>query len=224
MNDINKLIEELKSQRASKKEAEELALFSKNLSNLLKLERSEEFKNRFLNQIGSSKFSRGQMYKRIFLPAFLTVVLFIGFASVVSAQKSLPGDTLYPVKQFSEKAAIFVDPSFKNALLGIRSNEVKNLSNDTSTANFNKAVEEYERELNGNKKLTLEQIKESKKNLQEAQRASSKENIHELENVIIQTDQRQILIEEKDVKGSSTSTSFNKKREQGQSHRGKQDK
>ncbi len=202
MNDINELIKELKDQNIPDKEAEELAFLSKNLSNLYNFERNNDSKIRFLQQNLSAK--NKFISKQIFVAALLSLVLLLGFTSVVSAQKSLPGQPLYPVKKLSENILSALSPSFKGEILKRRSEEVKDLSGKDNSKDFYKAVRDYENELSKTQIINLEKIDESKKNLQEAQRTTSEENKEILENAIIQTQEKQEELEKGEVKGDRT--------------------
>ncbi|MCL6096827.1 MAG: hypothetical protein M1444_04085, partial [Patescibacteria group bacterium] len=197
MNDIDKLIKELKDENIPDKEAEELAFLSKNLSNLYNFERSPVFKNKFLNQDTSFK-NKFFLSKQIFAAAFLSFVLLLGFTSVVSAQNSLPGQPLYPVKKLSENIFSAINPSFKGEILKRRSEEIKNLSGKKDGADFHNTVDEYEKELEENKKINPEKMEESRKNLEEAKENSLDEHKKDLERVIIKTESRQDEVEKED--------------------------
>jgi hypothetical protein len=55
------------------------------------------------------------------------VFLFIGMAVVTTAQASIPGNVLYPVKQLSENTAAAIVPSYHATLMMRRADEVKQL-------------------------------------------------------------------------------------------------
>lgn len=197
MNDIDKLIKELKDQDIPDKEAEELAFLSKNLSNLYKFERSNDFKIRFLQQnlLTKNKFF---FSRQIFAAAFLSFVLLLGFTSVVGAQNSLPGQPLYTVKKLSENIISAMNPSFKGEILERRSEEIKELSDKKDGDSFRNIVNEYERELNENKTINPEKMEESRKNLEEAKKNSLDEHREDIERVIIQTENRQDEVRKED--------------------------
>lgn len=192
MNDLNlkELEGELKEEGALEKEAGDLAIFSKNLSNLYSFERSSEFKHKFLEQELLIK-NRFFVSRQMFATAFLSLVLLLGVTSVVGAQGSLPGQPLYPIKIASENIASFISPSFKDEVLQRRSIEIKELSGKKDGDNFHNTVSEYEKELNENKTITPKKIKEVQKNLEEAKINSLDEHKEDLERVIIQTESRQ---------------------------------
>ena len=192
MNDENlkKLAEELKSEGALENEAEDLALLSKNLSNLYAFERSSDFKAKFLEQelLTKNKFF---ISRQKFAAVFLSLILLLGFTSVVGAQNSLPGQPLYPVKIASENIASFINPSFKDEILKRRSEEIKELSDKKDGNTFHDVVDEYEKELNENKEINPKKIEESRRNLEEARVNSLDEHKEDIDRVIIKTESRQ---------------------------------
>ncbi len=192
MNDENlkKLAEELKSEGALENEAEDLALLSKNLSNLYAFERSSDFKAKFLEQelLTKNKFF---ISRQMFAAVFLSLILLLGFTSVVGAQNSLPGQPLYPVKIASENIASFINPSFKDEILKRRSEEIKELSDKKDGNTFHDVVDEYEKELNENKEINPKKIEESRRNLEEARVNSLDEHKEDIDRVIIKTESRQ---------------------------------
>lgn len=192
MNDENlkKLAEELKSEGALENEAEELALLSKNLSNLYAFERSSDFKAKFLEQelLTKNKFF---ISRQMFAAVFLSLILLLGFTSVVGAQNSLPGQPLYPIKIASENIASFINPSFKDEILKRRSEEIKELSDKKDGNTFHDVVDEYEKELNENKEINPKKIEESRRNLEEARVNSLDEHKEDIDRVIIKTESRQ---------------------------------
>ncbi len=199
--DLKKLKKELKDEGALENEADDLALFSKNLSNLYSFKRSESLKTKFLNQ-STKNFNKNYFSKKIFASAFLSVLLLLGFVSVVSAQKSLPGQRLYPLKIASENIISALDPSFKSEILKRRSEEIKQLSGENNSNNLKNAVKDYQEELDHTKKISPKQIVETKKNLEDAQKNTTQENKKEIENAIIQTQNKQEEIQNSEVKGT----------------------
>lgn len=191
MNDLNlkKLIEELKDQNVLEDEAKNLAIFSKNLSNLYSFERSENSKIKFLEQKLLVK-NRYFFSRQMFATAFLSLVLLLGVTSVVGAQGSLPGQPLYPIKIASENIASFINPSFKQEILNRRSEEIKQLSGKKDGDNFHNTINEYEKELNDNKSISPQKIREVQNNLEEAKINSLDEQKSDLERVIIKTETR----------------------------------
>lgn len=201
-NNLKNLIKELKAEGASEIEADEIALFSKNVSNLLQIERSEELKLKFLE---NTKPSKNNFFRKYAFAVVFSILLLLGFSSVVSAQKSRPGDTLYPVKIASENMATFINPSFKNEIIKRRSDEIKSLSRENNSTEFHEAVKSYEKELDDNSKINSNNIEESRKNLEEAQKNSLEDNKEDLEKAIIKTREVQESLEKSEVKGEHTS-------------------
>ncbi len=206
-NNFEKIIFELEDAGASKKEAEELSLLSQNISNLLSVERSAVVKNRFLDT-----FSKREQIKKPFtrkwlvMPLFAVLLLiFLGSYTVVSAQKSLPGESLYPVKILSENVVAVVSPGFKGEILKRRSEEIKTLSkqnNSQNSINLQQTIHNYEKILKGDGGINVKSFEESRKNLEEASKSASLENTKEIEKIILQTKNRQYDIQKgKDYKG-----------------------
>lgn len=199
-NNLKNLIEELKAEGSLEKQAEELAFLSKNLSNLYSFERSSILKTKFLEKdliVKNKPFINRQM----FAAAFLSLVLLLGFSSVVGAQNSLPGQLLYPVKIASENIASFINPSFNGEILKRRSEEIKELSDKKDGDNFYNTLKTYEKELNENKEIDIKDIEESRKNLEEAKENSLDEHREDIERVIIKTEETQRNVRE--VKGDN---------------------
>lgn len=202
--DLNNIINELKAEGASDKEAEELFLFSKNMGNLLDIERSDIHKNKFIRQITPQKNKTRRMY---YFATIFSLVLLFGFSSIVGAQNSLPGDKLYPVKIASENIVSLIKPSFKNEIIKRRSVEIKDLSGKNSSKEFHETVKNYEKELNENKDIDAKGVEESRKNLEDARKDSLENNKEELEKIILQTKDVQELLEKSEVKGDNTGPS-----------------
>lgn len=208
MNDVNleNLVKELKEAGASENQAQDLSLFSKNLSNLYNFNRSNEVKSEFILRKTPSGFS--YFSKKLFLSTMLSLFLLLGFASFVNAQSALPGDLLYPLKRLSENVVAAVDPSFKNVILQRRSEEIKALSNSEQNSKLNETIQEYQKDLNASKNLNLENIQQSELNLREAKKASiSAENKSDIEKILMQTQERQKQLQ--DVKGTEISPNGN---------------
>ena len=201
-NNLKNLIKDLKTEGALEKQAEDFAFLSKNLSNLYSFERSGEFKYKFLEQelLEKNKFFAS---RQMFATAFFSLILLLGFASIVSAQGSLFGQPLYPVKIASENIASFTNPSFKGEILKRRSEEIKQLSGKKDGDNFLNTVNEYEKVLNENKKISLQKIEESRRNLEEARENSLEENKEDLERIIIKTESRQGEVKGEEDKSES---------------------
>lgn len=195
--ELNQLIDELKAAGAQDKEAEELSVLSQKLSEVSKLERSFAFKKKFLERdiIDNSSY-RSFWSKWTVIPAVaFCLIFFVGFATVVSAEKSFRGKPLYPIKRLSEGIISFINPSFKNEVLRRRSEEIKELSDKKDGADFQKTVEDYEKELSENKRIAPEKFEESRKNLEEAKKKSLDENREDIERLIIQTEDKQKLLD-----------------------------
>lgn len=209
---LKQLIEELKTEGVLEKEADNLSLLSKNLSNLYSFERSNKLKVKFLEQILTRDNYLNK--KRVFKVAFLSLLmLIIGFSSVLGAQNSVPGDSLYPVKIASENVFSFINPSFRDQIIKRRSYEVKDLSSKNSTAQFQQAVKNYENELNKNKgEIDKKNIEESRKTLEQARENSLTENKEDLEKVILQTQAIQAELEKTEVKSENTGPSLKNNR------------
>jgi len=189
-DNLKNLMDELREAGALEKESEELAFISKNLSNLYSFERSNHLKTRFLEQNLSTK-NKYFIPRQMFATAILSLVFLLGLTSVVGAQKSLPGQSLYPVKRLSENIISFIKPSFKGEILERRSEEIKELSGKKDGDTFRNTVDEYERELNENKAISSKKIEEAQKNLEEARNNSLEEHREDIERVIIKTENRQ---------------------------------
>lgn len=195
-NDINKTIEELEVAGASKSEAEELAYLSKNLSNALSFERSPETKRKFLEKAESLNSNPQKNFPFMHRPLFasiLGVILLLGFATVVSAQDSLPGQPLYTVKRATENVISAINPSFNSEILKRRSIEIKNLSQPANqdvdkAQNVRNAIKDYESQLNEHKNINSKAIEESKINLEEATKNSTDGAKREIEDVLRQTE------------------------------------
>lgn len=196
-NNLKNLINELKEEGALEKEAEELAYFSKNLSNVLNFERSLETKIRFLEKAGNVNLSSNRNFLFMYKPLFASILgafLLLGFATVVSAQDSLPGQPLYPVKRATENVVSLINPSFNSEILMRRSREIKHLvdpsnkTNDNNYLNVKNAIKDYENELDEHKNIDKRTIEESKINLEEAKENSTEENKQEIEDVIRRTE------------------------------------
>lgn len=194
---MEKLIKELELSGASDKESEELSLLSKNLSNLYDFKRSDYLKRKFLyGQIRNTSFYN---HKKAFAVAFLSLFLLLGFTLSASAQKSLPGEPLYPLKRLSESAISLVNPSFKGEILQRRSQEIKSLSKNKNYNNISQTIKDYENNLDDNKSISKEEIESSRKNLEEAKTDSGSYQ-DEIQNAINKTEQKQ----NEEVKGDRT--------------------
>jgi hypothetical protein len=210
-NDFEKLILELEETGASKKEAEELSLLSKNISNLFNVKRSAAIKGVFLATVLTrEKVINTSVRKWLAIPLLSILLVVILGSTVASAQKSLPGQPLYPVKILSENAAIAISPRFKGEVLQRRSEEIKALSNRNNSQNsdnLHKTIKTYEKTLQEDGGINIESFEKSKKNLEEASKSANLENIIDIENVIKQTD-----IKREDIQRESENNDLNSKR------------
>lgn len=200
---IEELMIELKKEGATANEAEELTLFAKNLSNSAKFERSFDLKIKFLNQNKDSKFRLSGLSRPVFA-TFLAIVLFVGFATLVRAQDSLPGQMLYPVKRATEDFLGAVSPSFKTQILIRRSDEIKKLSDpeNKNYSNLNNAIKAYENELDKKTDLTTKEMEESVNNLKEATMVATDGSKFKIENILRRTEERQ-GVENTDLKNTN---------------------
>lgn len=148
----NELLKELNQEGVSQKDAEELLQTAFSLSKLSTIRRSYEFKKlqarkissiktnnsffivrvcrellsfKLLDSSGKAGFAR-RINKRVFIPIFAALVLLlVGSSSIVLAQKSLPGETLYPVKRVTEDVIVTFNPVFKEVVFKRRVEENK---------------------------------------------------------------------------------------------------
>lgn len=207
MNEQNlkKLTEELIEEGALEKEAEDLTFLSKNLSNLYSFERSTDLKTRFIDKDLSVK-NKFFTQRQIFATALLSLILLLGFTSIVGAQNSLPGESLYPVKRLSEDVISFIKPDFKSEVLKRRSEEIKELSGKKDGDSFQNVVNEYEKELDENKTINPVKIEESRKILEEAKNNSLDEHKEDIERAINKTENKQGKAEDGDEEDKSNSS------------------
>jgi hypothetical protein len=84
----------------------------------------EEILNEILRRESMPLFS-GWIRKPALSLSFLA--FFLGTGTVVASQRTIPGDRLYPIKQWSEEVRTKVQPSFREKLPVLRSREVKQL-------------------------------------------------------------------------------------------------
>lgn len=215
MNEFEKQLEqELLEQGISGEELWGLIEFKNKITKLSDTRRSDDFKRSFLQKL-EKVGNHGQLYpqRRLFtsalIIAFLILILITGF---VGAQKSLPGQPLYPVKILSENLIKTVNPSFKNEILKRRSEEIKSLTEEKKNSEqINNTINKYEKDLEENKKINPAKIEETRRNLEDARDNSEDEDRKEIEHVIIQTDKKINELNEdedekknEDVKGVGT--------------------
>ncbi len=193
-NDFKKqLIKELQSQGSLEEEARDLAEIFSKISKASKIERSHIFKKSFLDNLSEKEKADRKTFfflPRVYVPALaLALLLFILITEVVNAQKSLPGQPLYPIKRLSENIVKTINPSFKDEILRRRSEEIKNLTEQKKDSDLlKKTIDEYKNELKEKEDVNPIRIEESRKNLEEAKDKSSEEGKKEIEKAIIQTE------------------------------------
>src|SRR3989344_159508 len=109
------LTKELKIRGLSQAQADELGEVAGNLRQIGRFSRSEEVKEQFLVSLFGTRKKELVVWPRLFAPAFAFVLILVvlGTGSVVFAQKSLPGDFLYPVKRLSENVAVSLNPELE---------------------------------------------------------------------------------------------------------------
>lgn len=206
------LINELQSQGALEEEARSLAQVFSKVSKASGIERSSAFKKSFLDKLGEKeKIDRKTFFfsPRVYVPALaFSLLLFILITEVVNAQKSLPGQPLYPIKRLSENIVKAVNPGFRDEILRRRSEEVKSLTEQKKDSGLlKKTINQYSDELKEKEKINPDSAEKTKKNLEEAKENSANEDKKEIENAIIQTENKIIQSSDsqtKDVKGEET--------------------
>lgn len=206
------LISELKDQGALEEEARDLMMVFSKVSKASEIERSQTFKKSFLDKLGEKeKIDRKTFFfsPRVYVPALaFALLLFILITEVVNAQKSLPGQPLYPIKRLSENIVKAVNPGFRDEILRRRSEEVKSLTEQKKDSGLlKKTINQYSDELKGKEKINPDSAEKTKKNLEEAKENSANEDKKEIENAIIQTENKIIQgsdSQTKDVKGEET--------------------
>ena len=182
------LFEELKTEGASEKEMEELIPVLNKLSAIKKHERPYLLKRKFLEEETPEIKKSSFLPKWFFAPAIaFSLLLLIGVTSVsYASQKTLPGDSLYPLKRLTENARILVDPGFKNKAIVRRSEEIKKLTEEKQEKPIliNKAIDDFKKEVEDSEKHDADNVQESIENLKEAKRNVSEEEKRQIENVI----------------------------------------
>lgn len=201
--EINNLIQELENEGATKQESEELYYFAKNLSNAINIERNNELKLKFLSNIQKNSDNRTFIRKHL-IASVLAIIIMLTSVTLVSAQNTLPGQPLYPVKRAVENVIGVINPSYKINSLRIRSEEIKGISGNNNSPILNKAVDDYEKTLNSATDINSEKLEESRKNLEEAVKASSEEDRQILEKAIEETENKKIEVEKRGIKGIKT--------------------
>lgn len=194
MNEFEKQLEqELIEQGASVEEIGDLIGLKNKITKLSDIRRSDTFKKSFLRRLEEGE-NHGKFYpeRRFLTPVlFLSLLVFILVAGVVSAQNSLPGQPLYPVKILSENIIKTVRPSFRDEILKRRTEEIKALAKEKkSSEQVKKTIDKYEKDLEENKNIDTNKMKESRENLEDAKDNSEGEDKKEIEDVIKKTEDK----------------------------------
>ena len=123
------LAKELKIRGLPQAEVEELDQVAESIGQIGRFSRSEEVKEQFLVKLLGARKKESFAWPRLFAPAvaFVLILILLASGSVVFAQKSLPGDFLYPVKRLSENVAVSLRPELEQEIVVRRSQEVKDL-------------------------------------------------------------------------------------------------
>lgn len=198
------LVEELKSQNASREELEDFSDILLRVSKACDIERSYAHKMSFLENLRKTPKEDNNFFVplRILAPALsLVVLLFAGVATFASAQKSLPGQPLYGVKRLSENIISAVNPSFKDEILKRRSEEIRTLTEQRKNSGLlKKTISDYKDELGEKGKIDSIKIQETKKNLEDAKDKSGEEDKEEIQKAITQTEDKILKEENKEGK------------------------
>lgn len=127
------LLEELSAQSSLDGEINELLDIAFKLNNLSGIRRSYEFKKAFIKKLGIEKADKNKFYffsPRLFIPVLIAVIFLLVSGTFVYAQKSKPGNLLYPVKRLSEDMVTTVKPELKQEILQRRIEENKEIQNE----------------------------------------------------------------------------------------------
>lgn len=202
----SQLIKELRVEGATPEEERKFLEVIHALKKKSEIRRSESFKRSFLEKLSTKKHKR-YFSSRIYIPALLlTFILFVLIAGAVSAQKSLPGQPLYPVKILSENIIKTFNPSFSSEVLKRRSEEIKSLSEQRKNSDLlQQTLENYSRELD-NKNTNNVKTEELKKNLEKAKEMSAERNKEKIEKVIEKTENKILETQSDEKKKESTQT------------------
>jgi len=188
------LIKELENEGVFAKDREEYTKILNKISMSFEMKRSESFKMSFLSKLSDQDKKKRIFFTapRIYIPALLfTLLLFILITEVVNAQKSLPGQPLYPIKRLSENIVKTVNPSFQSEILKRRSEEIRNLAQQKNNSELlKKTLNDYENELKNKNNTNSIKIEESKKNLEDARERTGENSKEEIESVIKKTEDR----------------------------------
>lgn len=189
--------------KTSQKEAEELLEVANKISAVSKIERSDLAKKTFLKKLFLQKDEKQSFLPyQIFISAgLMALLLFIGFATIVNAQKSIPGESFYPLKLASENVITSINPKFKDEVIVRRSEEIKKIVEQKKDSNLLKeTIKEYKKELEYEERDEVK-VEESRKNLEQAKEKSSDEDKKEIESVLEQTGHKEEEQKNEKVKG-----------------------
>ena len=183
------LIKELKIRGLFQAEAEELGGIAKNIGQIGGISRSEKVKEQFLVKLLGNRKKKSFAWPRLFVPsvAFVLILIVLGASSVVFAQKSLPGDFLYPVKRLSENVAVSLKPELEQEIVVRRSEEVKDLVEKKEDPELVKnTLEDFSRDSKKAKSKghSNGKLEEGVKNLKEAKVKSSDDEKKEIEEAL----------------------------------------
>lgn len=187
---MNNFKEDLKKELieagAKDTEVEELISAGDRLLKLSAFKTSEDFRQKVLRRVTKEPFNKekSSLPKWAIVPLITVVILFLGLTTVVSAQKSQPGETLYPLKLVSEDVFRKVDPDFKDEIIVRRSEEVKKLAEEKKDSKLlKKTLKEYKKEILRDEKSNKEKVEESRKNLEGIKEKVEEEDKKEIENM-----------------------------------------
>jgi len=189
------LVKELKIRGLPPAEAEELGQVATSFGELGRFARSEKVKEQFLVKLLGARKKQLFAWPRLFAPAvaFVLILLVLGAGSVVFAQKSLPGDFLYPVKRLSENVAVSLNPALEQEIVVRRSQEVKDLVEKKEDPQLVKnTLEDFSEDSQKakNKGQANGKLEESVKNLEEAKERSSEDERRQIEETLKKLEQK----------------------------------
>src|SRR3990172_6061690 len=187
------LVKELKIRGLSQTEAEELGEAAKSIGQIGRFTRSNEVKEQFLIKLLGTKEKQSFVWPRLFAPAiaFVLILAVLGTGSVVFAQKSLPGDVLYPVKRLSENVAVSLKPELEQEIIIRRSQEVKDLVEKKEDPELVKnTIDDFSEDsqkakskghANGNLEEGVRNLEDARERSSEAERKQIDETLKKLE-------------------------------------------
>lgn len=210
----NDLVKELKIRGLSQTEAEELDEVAKSIGQIGRFPRSEEVKNQFLVKLLGTRKKESLAWPHLFAPAvaFGLILVVLASGSVVLAQKSLPGDILYPVKRLSENVAVSLNPDFEQEIVVRRSQEVKDLVEKKENPELVKnALDDFSEDSQKakNKGKTNGKLEEGVRNLQDAREKSSDDERKQIEETLKKLEEHDE--DEDNVKGTKSEQKKNGK-------------